>query len=174
MASPSAPESDLVFVPIHPVPTPLLHQPPVPMPQNQDLTHTTTSATVPVSVSPTIPQQPCPSREPSLPAHNLSPMLPATPVTIPQNLELPPVNLLAPISASIPTTSQPPHSYPHVSQLPASGVAPPPSSGPHTRSKSGIFKPKTKAYFASRHPLPSAMTTLVEQDAEPTCFTQAS
>ena len=43
-----------------------------------------------------------------------------------------------------------------------------------THAKSGIFKPKTKAYFASHHPIPSTMTAFVEFDAEPTCFTQAS
>jgi hypothetical protein len=182
MASSSVPQSDLVFVPIVPIPAPpqphhalspmLPLMQPVTLPQNL-------AASFPAAIqqqnmhAPPV-TMPSPPHTSPLPVGGVEPLLPAPPVTMPQNMELVAVHTSAPLPTSIPTATQLHQSHPHTSHLPASGVAHAPSSGPHTRSKSGIFKPKTKAYFASRHPIPSAMTALVASDAEPTCFTQAS
>ncbi|KAB2615845.1 hypothetical protein D8674_022433 [Pyrus ussuriensis x Pyrus communis] len=115
MASSFVQQSDLVFVYIVPIHAPLHHNNALsPMlsfmqlmtiPKNLELANVNTFSTVPTSVPVAIQQQLSHPHASPLPVGGVAPMLPATPVIVPPNLEQVVVNTFATKPTSIPTAS---------------------------------------------------------------------
>ncbi|CAL9000175.1 unnamed protein product [Prunus brigantina] len=185
----------LVSVPVVTASTPL-HGPDAshlgigPQPHLEPISSPTQSAHVelPGPVAADLNSSPIPSLVPAdlAPSPSPSPALVITPASAPTaatHLLAPAPNDPTPVSATArPSPSAPASSSTAAPQLPPPAQVPdkpraPPStrtSPVHTRSKSGIFKPKFRSNFMVRYPIPSAFIALADSDIEPTCYTQAS